>query len=180
MDSSQHWQTGLEQIQLQTVVIGIDAAWALARSAERLFGVGFKARADRVSIKAWKAYEEAANQLKEFPVDRHLQKRLTNKLTGVRAILDSLPDRGMTRRRWSASLPERQADKEPSSTNCQRYDWQRAVLDALLWPSVRENLLTADRAIAGRLLDPRALAAHERLALKDALGALRTSVRPSA
>jgi hypothetical protein len=59
-----------------------------------------------------------------------------------------------------------------------KYPWQRAVLDSLLWPADRHNLLAAETAITRRLLLPDRLAKDERAALRNALLALRELVRP--
>jgi|SRR5690242_14963504 hypothetical protein len=84
-------QAQVERLQLQFIVTEIDTAWTFARSAQIMKDRGSTTNADRLVLKAWEAYSEAASHLRRSPIDADLRNKLTEKLNEIRLMLDTGP-----------------------------------------------------------------------------------------
>ncbi len=78
--------------------------------------------------------------------------------------------------RWGGMPPSGGESSSPGSPKDLRYPWQQLVLDAFREPHLDKALLrinVAERAISERLVDPNPFELAERLAIGEALLALR-------
>jgi hypothetical protein len=89
----------VERIRVDFTMSQIETAYALARSAQTFYLSGSTEQAESVQSKAWQAYQGAVDLLTELSADSKLCERLTtDKLSKVRAILESLPPSPVKRR----------------------------------------------------------------------------------
>ena len=90
-------QERFERIRVQFIIAEIDSAWAVARSAQILYGTGSE-NVDSLAGKAWEAYERALNDFNEITARKELRDTLRDKLNQIGLLLDSLPGRKPQRR----------------------------------------------------------------------------------